>query len=80
MVGLTDEDPVGHFVDENHLVSQSHGTPNVFCQNNGHKLVFCRPNSFFVIRGIKAFDGLEGNWLNANNIVSFRRTQVAIAA
>ena len=30
VVGLTNEDPVGHFVNENHLVSQSHGT-------TGHK-------------------------------------------
>ena len=51
VVGSTNEDPVGHFVNENHLVSQSHGTKNVFCQNNVHKLVFCQPITFFVIRG-----------------------------
>ena len=77
VVGLTNEDPVGHFVNENHLVSQSHGIKNVFCQNIERKLVFCHANSFFVTRGIKAFDGLEGKWLDANNIVSFRRTAVA---
>ena len=27
--------------------------------------------------GRKAFDGLEGNWLNANNIVRFERIAVA---
>ena len=77
VVGLTDEDPVGHFVNENHLVSQSHGTQNVFCQNNGHKLVFCQPKTFFITGGIKAFDGLEGNELNLNNIVRFERVTVA---
>ena len=80
VVGLTNEDPVGHFVNENHLVSQSHGIKNVFCQNIERKLVFCHANSFFVTRGIKAFDGLEGKWLNANTIVSFRRTLAAVAA
>jgi hypothetical protein len=77
VVGLTGEDPVGHFVNENHLVSQSHGTQNVFCQDNEHKLVFCQSKTFFVTRGIKAFDGLEGKWLNANNIVRFERVTVA---
>jgi hypothetical protein len=27
VVGSTDEDPVGHLVNENHLGSQPHGTP-----------------------------------------------------
>ena len=29
MVGSTDEDPVGHFVNENHLDSRPHGTPSI---------------------------------------------------
>ena len=29
VVGLTDEDPVGHFVNENHLDSRPHGTPSI---------------------------------------------------
>jgi hypothetical protein len=77
VVGLTNEDPVGHFVNEDHLVSQSHGTQNVFCQNNERKLIFCQSKTFFVTRGIKAFDGLEGNELSLNNIVRFERVTVA---
>ena len=29
VVGSTDEDPVGHFVNENHLDSRPHGTPSI---------------------------------------------------
>jgi phosphohistidine swiveling domain-containing protein len=29
VVGSTNEDPVGHFVNENHLVSQSHGITSI---------------------------------------------------
>ena len=40
-------------------------------------MFFVSQKRFFVIRGIKAFDGLEGNELSLNNIVRFERVTVA---